>query len=171
MLSTSSALVVVTAVFLAFKLSGYWQRRLFYSAHASEPWYRSRCLTPGDLGVPFEPLIVTASDGVQSRGFLFLQPKPEEACTAIYFHGNGGNVGDYLPRIMPLFSCLKMNVVMGSYRGYGLSDEDLPDELGMRLDAYATLQWVLRHKVLQATKIVLVGTSLGGSSSNVSSFW
>lgn len=32
----------------------------------------------------------------------------------------------------------------------------------MRLDAYATLQWVLRHKVLQATKIVLVGTSLGG---------
>jgi pimeloyl-ACP methyl ester carboxylesterase len=49
----------------------------------------------------------------------------------------------------------------GNYR-YGLS-EGKPNEKGIRMDAQTALDYIRSHPVLEKTKVVLYGQSIGGA--------
>ncbi|CAG8690139.1 18269_t:CDS:2, partial [Acaulospora morrowiae] len=78
--------------------------------------------------------------------------------------GNAGNMGDCLPIAERFYKNFKCNVVMLSYRGYGLS-EGTPSEKGLRTDAQTVLNYISEHEVLKHTKLVIYGQSLGGAVS------
>lgn len=82
--------------------------------------------------------------------------------TLLYLHANAGNMGHRLPIARMLQNLLKCNVVMLSYRGYGLST-GRPNESGLRIDSQTCLDFVNTHPILQHTRIIVFGQSIGGA--------
>jgi hypothetical protein len=62
-----------------------------------------------------------------------------------------------VPRSQPIAKVLvqqaKMNVLMLSYRGYGLST-GTPTEKGLKIDAQVALDFITNHEVLKGTPIM-----------------
>lgn len=71
-------------------------------------------------------------------------------------------MGHRLPLAKRFYDLCGCNIVMLSYRGYGLS-EGSPSEKGMRIDAAATLDFIQQHPLLKDSRIVLFGQSIGGA--------
>ncbi|KAI9310472.1 Alpha/Beta hydrolase protein [Dichotomocladium elegans] len=84
------------------------------------------------------------------------------AFTILYFHANAGNMGHRLPIAKVFHDRLRCNVVMLSYRGYGLSTGK-PSEKGLRIDAQTLLDHVRSHPILKDTRLVAYGQSIGGA--------
>lgn len=91
--------------------------------------------------------------------------------TVIMFHGNAGNIGHRIPIASAFLKRLRCNVLMVSYRGYGLS-EGSPSEKGFRIDAQTALDYVTSHPILgcptkdgdgPTPKIIIYGQSIGGA--------
>jgi hypothetical protein len=64
---------------------------------------------------------------------------------------------------MGMMQYLNVNVLMVEYRGYGDSDSVTPTEAGLKLDAEASLRFILKHPNVDAASIFLFGSSLGGA--------
>ncbi|TDL20367.1 alpha/beta-hydrolase [Rickenella mellea] len=158
----------------------YGQNYLIYPS-AFPPGSRTDVPVPTDYGVPYEDLSLDTSDGVKIRTFLLMQRRniPQAADipntddmsdadfaarrpTVLMFHGNGGNAGHRIPLAKVFYLKLRCNVLMLSYRGYGLS-EGSPSEKGIRIDAQTVLDYVTSHPILSRTPIVLYGQSIGGA--------
>ncbi|KAF8233868.1 alpha/beta-hydrolase, partial [Tricholoma matsutake] len=90
----------------------------------------------------------------------FISSRP----TVVMFHGNGGNHGHRIPIAKIFFMKMRCNVLMMSYRGYGLS-EGSPSEKGFRIDAQAALDYVSSDPIFKQTTIILYGQSIGGAVS------
>ncbi|CAD7069423.1 unnamed protein product [Tilletia caries] len=135
--------------------------------------------TPESFGMPYEEVTLTTPDGEQVRCFVILQRTPsdkERAAglsgvgddtarrrpTIVFFHANAGNVGHRLPIAAVFYRRFGANVVMLSYRGYGLST-GTPSERGIRIDAQTLMDWIHGHPVLRSTHLVVYGQSLGGA--------
>ncbi|KAI5453472.1 bem46 protein, variant [Naganishia albida] len=84
--------------------------------------------------------------------------------TILLYHANAGNMGHRIPLAHIFWNNMGCNVMMLSYRGYGLS-EGSPSEKGMRMDAQAALDHVKSHPVLGSTKKIVFGQSIGGAVS------
>ena len=113
---------------------------------------------PSDYGLPYEDLQLRTPDGVQIHAFLLRQrehlnrtPPPNDTVrpsllvthvspltatqfaasrpTVIMFHGNAGNHGHRIPLAKMFYAKMRCNVLLVSYRGYGLS-EGTPSEKG-----------------------------------------
>jgi len=119
---------------------------------------------PTDFGIPYQPLDLTTDDDVLLRCYLLPQRRdlsatnPEAAVlpteyenddefiasrpTIIMFHGNGGNHGHRIPLAKVFFMKMRCNVLMLSYRGYGLS-QGSPSEKGLQIDSQTALDYVL----------------------------
>ena len=104
--------------------------------------------------------------------------------TVLFLHANAGNMvriaksvslpyslltdyssdhqGHRLPLAKVFYQRFGFNVVMLSYRGYGLSTGSA-SEVGIRLDAQTTLDFIRAHQVLGKTTLVVYGQSLGGA--------
>ncbi|KAK0521730.1 bem46 protein, variant [Tilletia horrida] len=135
--------------------------------------------TPDSFGMPYDEVTLTTPDGEQVRCFVILQRTPsdkERAAglsgvgddtarrrpTIIFFHANAGNLGHRLPIAAVFYRRFGANVVMLSYRGYGLST-GTPSERGIRIDAQTLMDWIHGHPVLRSTHLVVYGQSLGGA--------
>jgi pimeloyl-ACP methyl ester carboxylesterase len=68
-----------------------------------------------------------------------------------------------LPLIEVLRHHLRANVLCYDYRGYGNSDQVQIDETGLMRDAHAAWRWLVGQSRVDATRIVLFGSSLGGA--------
>ncbi|EPB90605.1 hypothetical protein HMPREF1544_02515 [Mucor circinelloides 1006PhL] len=82
--------------------------------------------------------------------------------TIVYFHGNALNRAapwriDLYKQLLLRFG--KINLIAIDYRGFGDS-ESTPSELGLRIDAQSTLNW-LNEKGVPNSRISLIGHSLG----------
>ncbi len=77
----------------------------------------------------------------------------------LYFHGNGGNLGDYVGNMMEL-SHLGFAVVAIDYRGYGQST-GIPSEGGILRDAEAVLSYVEHTLGFPLDSVIVYGFSLG----------
>ncbi|KAG2219220.1 hypothetical protein INT45_004580 [Circinella minor] len=82
--------------------------------------------------------------------------------TVIYFHGNALNRA--APWRIDLYKHLgekfnRLNIIAIDYRGFGDS-EGTPSEEGLRLDALATVDWLLQKNVTH-DRISIIGHSLG----------
>ncbi|KAH9855490.1 alpha/beta-hydrolase [Lenzites betulinus] len=159
------------------------QNYLIYPS-AFPPGSRIDVPVPTDYGLPYQDLVLVTADNVTLRCYMLTQRKEikshgnaieaettddetdEEFAskrpTVIMFHGNGGNIGHRIPIAKIFYVKMRYNVLMLSYRGYGLSEGN-PSEKGLRLDAQCALDHVLAHSYLSRTPIILYGQSIGGA--------
>jgi len=82
---------------------------------------------PADVGLEYEDVNLTASDGVQLHGWFV---PGEGRLTLLWFHGNAGNISHRVDNIMMLNSALGANIMIVDYRGYGRS-QGSPSEKGL----------------------------------------
>ena len=111
--------IVVTVVLLAAGVRYLESRSVFYPA-------RSIAATPAALGLAFEDVFIRTQDNVTINAWLI--KSSTERGTLIFCHGNAGNIGDRLEKIL-LFHQMGLNVLIIDYRGYGKS-EGRPNEAG-----------------------------------------
>ncbi|KAJ3132193.1 hypothetical protein HDU90_007499 [Geranomyces variabilis] len=104
----------------------------------------------------------SAVDGLRHRTAGRVADGKVANTTVLYCHANAGNMGHRLPIAKVFHARFRANVVMFSYRGYGHS-EGSPSEKGLKIDAQATLDWILAHPQLKNTKIIVYGQSIGGA--------
>lgn len=113
--------------------------------------------TPGDVGLEFEDVEFHSPDGVALHGWFV--PGGGET-TLVWFHGNGGNIGHRVDKMLKLTKRLGDNVFIFDYRGYGRSAGS-PDEEGTYLDAEAAIAHVRSRDDVDSEKIIYFGASLG----------
>ncbi|KAH7101442.1 Alpha/Beta hydrolase protein [Auriculariales sp. MPI-PUGE-AT-0066] len=168
---------------LGVSLLYYGQEYLIYPS-AFPPGSRTEEVpTPSEWNLLYEDVTLPCPDGVNIRAYLLLQRKQMPGAahignhatesddeyaadrpTVIMFHGNGGNIGHRVPLARVFVLKMRCNVLMVSYRGYGLS-EGKPNEKGIKIDSQTALEYCKSHPVLKSTKIVLYGQSIGGAVS------
>jgi uncharacterized protein len=122
--------------------------------HPEKEWSE----TPADLGLSFEDLTLTASDGVKLSAWYV--PAETSKGTVLICHGNARNMSFDMD-VIEMFHVLGQNVLIVDYRGFGKS-EGHPTEEGTYLDAQAAWDWLIQ-KGERPERIVLVGRSLGAA--------
>ncbi|MCD4698988.1 MAG: alpha/beta hydrolase [Phycisphaerae bacterium] len=115
--------------------------------------------TPDDVALMFEPVEIQTDDGVKITGWFV--PAKDARGTALFFHGNGGNISHRLDSLR-IFHSLSLNTLIIDYRGYGLS-EGKPSEEGIYLDAQAAWKYLVERRDTAPEKIIIFGRSLGGA--------
>ncbi len=123
--------------------------------HPEKEWV----MTPKQAGLPFEDVMLTASDGVKLSAWYV--PTPDAKGTALIFHGNAQNMSSDMD-VIEMFPAYGWNVLILDYRGFEKS-EGSPTEEGTYLDAQAAWDWLLTTKNERPDRIVLVGRSLGAA--------
>ena len=139
------------ALYLYFSQS----RLLYYPDMPS----RTVDATPENIGLAYEELQLTSSDGVHLHGWYV--PAQEQRGTVLFSHGNAGNIGHRLDSVR-LFNRLGLNVLIYDYRGFGNS-EGKTTEAGTYLDGQAAWTWLTEEKQTDPGQIVIFGRSLGAA--------
>lgn len=141
---------VILIVFIVGYVKYIENRVIFYPLKGIE-------FTPEFVGLAFEDVYLTANDGVKLNGWFI--PKDQASYTILFCHGNAGNIGHRLEKIV-LLRKLGLNVFIIDYRGYGRS-QGRPSEKGLYLDAQAAYDYLVNQRQIQPEKLVLLGESLG----------
>ncbi len=116
--------------------------------------------TPAGLGLEFEDVFFSASDGVTLHGWYV---PADGDLTLLWFHGNAGNIAGRLEHLAMAHRLLGVNVFIFDYRGYGLSEGSV-SEAGTYLDAAAAVDYLVDQRSIDTGRqLVLYGHSLGGS--------
>ncbi len=115
-------------------------------------------MTPADVGIPYEDLMLATDDGVVVNAWFSPLPQSEKAL--LFCHGNAGNMSHRMESLA-VFRRLGFNVLLFDYRGYGKSGGS-PSEGGLYEDARAALA-ELRRRGFEPVKTVFFGRSLGGA--------
>ena len=145
----AAVLLIIGGVLLRSLVGAFEARLVFFPM-------RGEGRTPASIGLRFEQLHLTTSDGERISAWQ-LEPDLPSA-DIVYFHGNGGNLSLWLPVFAALHR-LGYRVLAVDYRGYGLST-GTPSERGVYLDADA----VVRHAATTRSAnrpLVYWGRSLG----------
>jgi uncharacterized protein len=119
--------------------------------------------TPVNANLSFESIgfATTASGEPQLRGW-WIPAGSQSRFTAIYLHGETGNLGDTIGALKPLHD-EGLNVFAFDYRGYGLSRFMHPSETRWREDADAALKYLSGTRHIPTGSIILVGRDLGAN--------
>jgi len=126
---------------------------------------RRNSLNPSDVNLKYETVRISASDNTRLHGWFIQQRSAEstkEAVTVLYFHGNAGNISHRLELLRDMQILTGANIIAAEYRGYGES-EGSPSETGIKQDALAFYQYALNHELIDSSKIIVFGRSLGGA--------
>jgi fermentation-respiration switch protein FrsA (DUF1100 family) len=114
--------------------------------------------TPADVGLEYEDLTLTSSDGLAIGAWYV--PHADAKGSAIFCHGNAGNISHRVHEIDILHS-VGLNVLVFDYRGFGRS-EGKPSEKGTYRDAEAAWRYLVETRGESPERIVVIGRSLGG---------
>ncbi len=153
-----SALQILLLVYLGLMALIYFKQTSLVFLSEMDRDYRA---TPADIGLPFSPLKLTATDGEILDGwFVPAGTKRGTRGLVIFFHGNAGNIAHRLDYLR-MFHDLGLATLIIDYRGYGLSS-GRPSEEGTYLDANAAWRHSTQVLGFPAERIVLFGESLGG---------
>lgn len=146
------AAVAIAGLAMFKTLIGALEPRLVFFPYAGEN------RTPASLGIAYEAVRLTTSDGETLNAW---QLEPDEPIAdVVYFHGNGGNLSVWLP-VFAALHAHNLRVLAVDYRGYGLSS-GRPSEEGVYRDAEAVAQHAARQLKSSERPIVFWGRSLGG---------
>lgn len=143
-------LLLIAAGFVAF----------VYFLESKSVFYPSKDIdhTPEEAGLPYEEVVIEAGNDKIHGWFV---ARPAHARTVLFFHGNGGNIGDRLDKMF-LFDRLGLNVLIIDYSGYGKST-GRPTEQGMYREAEAAYKFLTERKQIRPASIIVYGESLGGA--------
>ena len=144
--------IVVTVALLAASVRYIESRSIFYPI-------RSIAATPAALGLAFEDVFIKTEDNVTINAWLV--KSSTQRGTLIFCHGNAGNIGDRLEKIL-LFHQMGLNILVIDYRGYGKS-QGQPSEAGIYKDAVAAYDYLLTRQDIDRSRIIGYGESLGGA--------
>lgn len=123
---------------------------------------------PAASGMPhYDDVDFTTRDKVNIKGWFIRQPKEDfdNARTLIYFHGTDKNASFRLAKVIGLYETCKCNILLISYRGYGLST-GRPNERGVRIDAESAYDYLVSRgdvNVGPGGNLWVYGESLGGA--------
>jgi len=143
------AIGYVAAAFLIFAF----QSKLLYFPNPKSD------AVPSDLGMSYEEVEFSASDGVKLHGWFVPAAKP--VATLLFCHGNAGDVSYRIHTLCQL-NRMGMSTMIFDYRGYGLSEGE-PGEEGTYMDARAGWDYLTEQRGIPAERIVIFGRSLGGA--------
>lgn len=122
---------------------------------------RALVATPGDLGLDWQELRLTAADGTVLHGWHVPAAAPGSGYELLFLHGNAGNISHRLEWLR-ILNRLGLGVLLLEYRGYGQS-AGTPSEDGLHLDAQAGWDWLRGERQVPAGRILLFGESLGAA--------
>jgi fermentation-respiration switch protein FrsA (DUF1100 family) len=146
-----AVLLLAAAMALALLWAG--QRSLLYLPMGA-------VLSAAEAGVPdAEEFPVVTSDGLRLGSWFVRSRGGRPLATVIVFNGNAGNRSDRAPLARRL-SDAGFQVCLFDYRGYG-GNKGSPSEAGLLRDAHAVGSAVARRPDVDASRIVLLGESLG----------
>lgn len=150
------ALGILAAAYAGLALLLFlFQSRLVYYPETE----RRIAVTPDRIGLPFEDIHLTTSDGVALHGWFV--PAPQSRGTVLFFHGNAGNISHRLDSVQ-MFHRLGYSTFIIDYRGYGNSS-GTPSEQGTYRDAEAAWSYLFEQRHIPSCRIVLFGESMGGA--------
>ena len=116
--------------------------------------------TPADIGLEFEDVFFSTSDGVKLHGWYV---SADSDVTLLWFHGNAGNLGNRLEHMLLSHIILGVNIFIFDYRGYGLS-EGAASESGTYIDGEAAVSYLRDERGVDTEEqLILYGHSLGGA--------
>lgn len=157
-MSLVHALVLALSGYVLLLALMWWlQPRLIY--HPDVP-SRTVETTPADVGLEFESVTLTASDGIRLDAWFVPGPRGDSPAV-LFLHGNAGNIGHRLETLEMLHEAGAATLIL-DYRGFGRS-EGHPTERGTYRDAIAGWRWLTQQRGLSPQQIVVVGRSLGGA--------
>jgi len=113
--------------------------------------------TPKLAGLSFEDIYIETEDNIRINGWFI--PGNNAKYTILFCHGNAGNIGYRLEKILLLHK-MKLNIFIIDYRGYGRS-QGRPSEKGVYLDAKAAYDYLVNKRKIKPEDIILYGESLG----------
>lgn len=149
-LHTAAGLVLVAALlWIALR---FFERAMVFAPS------RTMWAHPGTVGLAYENLSLTASDGVVLRAWWIPGPSAQSP-VMLCLHGNGGNLSHRTDKIR-LFHDAGAAQLWLEWRGYGESG-GAPDEPGLYRDARAGWAWLNAIKAVPPARLVLYGESLG----------
>jgi fermentation-respiration switch protein FrsA (DUF1100 family) len=147
MLSFLAGLAIVYLGVLA--LLYFNQQKLLYFPDVGRP-------SAGPDGL-LQTIAYRSSDGIELNS-LYRAPPSDAARVLLHFHGNAGNIGDRVGRILP-YADAGMGILLAEYRGFG-GNGGSPSERGFYDDARAAIAH-LRKQGVEPGRIVFYGESLG----------
>ena len=148
------ALLALSSGLLVIMLAGCIERMFFYP---DTVMYTS----PAQQGVRAEDVRISTADGSQLHGW-FLPAVSAAKGTVLHLHGNAANISNHLPLVSWL-PARGYNVLMIDYRGFGRS-EGKPSLDGIVDDAAAALAYLRTRPGVDATRLILLGQSIGGAT-------
>ena len=107
-----------------------------------------------------ESVWFNSADGTRLHGWFFESQSGPETATIVFFHGNGGNIGN-VGWLGQRFAQRGFDVLLFDYRGYGASDGVAANEADLYADGDAAVAFVRNVKGASPDRIVLYGQSLG----------
>jgi len=120
---------------------------------------RALTASPDDMGLEYENVALTTSDGERLHGWYV--PAPGRRGVVLFFHGNAGNISHRLDSI-GIFHQLGLDTLIIDYRGYGQSTGKA-SEKGTYVDAQAAWNYLVDERGIPAGEIIIFGRSLGGA--------
>jgi uncharacterized protein len=150
MLSFIAVLAIVYLGLLA--LLYVFQRNLMYFPNTARPDAVTAGAEPSLRLVAYQ-----SADNIELTS-LFRPPPSSSAPVLVHFHGNAGNIGDRVGRIVP-FAQAGMGILLAEYRGFG-GNAGTPTEEGFYIDARATIGY-LQQQGVAPERMVFYGESLG----------
>lgn len=152
------ALGVILAGYALLLVLMWWlQPKLVF--HPDVP-SRSVDFTPGEVGLQYDSVSITTSDGLDLDAWFV--PGPETDSPAVLFlHGNAGNIGHRIETLEMLHDAGAATLII-DYRGFGRS-EGKPTERGTYRDATAAWRWLTDERGYAPDRVVIVGRSLGSA--------
>lgn len=143
--------VIVVAVIMLMSGSGCKNRLMYHP-------YGQLVSDPAAAGLQYENVYFKTSDGILLNGWWVAAPGARGAI--LFCHGNAGNIS-FLVDTIDIFHGMGLNVFVFDYRGFGRSG-GTPTEEGTYRDAAAAWRYLTVGKKVPASKIIIVGRSLGG---------
>jgi pimeloyl-ACP methyl ester carboxylesterase len=129
------------------------QRRLVFN-----PCITPECESPRSTGHRTRPVVLRAKDGTRLCGWLLTPLVPGPRPAVMYFGGRSEEVSWVARDAGKLFP--GMTVLAMNYRGYGQS-HGVPAEIHMIDDGCTLFDWLAELGQVDASRIALVGRSLG----------
>jgi fermentation-respiration switch protein FrsA (DUF1100 family) len=147
--------LVLIVIYIGWMGSLYFlqEKLIFYPSQSAEK-------VPVPAKMPVEEVFFETSDGVKLQGFYV--PTEGATETVLFFHGNAGNVSYRFDRLYVPWS-LGKNALIFDYRGYGLSEGEISNEVDLYLDGAAALDFLVSEKGAMPENVILWGRSLGAA--------
>jgi len=117
--------------------------------------------SPAQFGLVAEDVWMAAPDGSKLHAWFLPSHGPAKG-TVLHLHGNAANVSNHLPLVAWL-PARGFNVLTLDYRGFGRS-QGTPSLDGVVDDAAAALAYLRTRRDVDATRLIVVGQSLGGAT-------